>query len=78
MVKTHGIECDWSLDGKYHAAVSPRGVDEVLQPFARELEALGEPFEWVRGDDLAAKLGTDPFHRSAIYAGRRLDESRLR
>ncbi len=66
MVKTHGIECDWSLDGKYHAAVSPRGVDEVLQPFARELEALGEPFEWVRGDDLAAKLGTEHF-TAALY-----------
>ncbi len=45
IVKTHDIKCDWSADGRYHAAVSPRGVSDVLEPYAKELEALGEPFE---------------------------------
>ena len=66
LVERHGIECDWSRDGKYHAAVSRRGVNEVLDPFARELEALGEPFHWVEGPDLAAKLGTRHF-TAALY-----------
>ena len=65
-VTTHGIDCDWSKDGKYHAAVSPRGVDEVLKPFAKELEALGEPFEWVEGDALQGALGS-PHFTAAIY-----------
>ncbi len=66
LVDKHGIDCDWSHDGKYHAAVSPRGVKEVIEPFANELQALGEPFEWVEGADLAAKLGTDHF-TAALY-----------
>jgi glycine/D-amino acid oxidase-like deaminating enzyme len=65
-VETHGIACDWSRDGKYHAAVSPRGAREVLKPFVAELDALGEPYEWVEGDALAARLGTRHF-TAAVY-----------
>ncbi len=65
-IETHNIACDWSHDGKYHAAVSPRGVREVLEPFAKELDALGEPFEWIGTQDLAAKLGSNHF-TAAVY-----------
>ena len=65
-VQAHNIDCEWSHDGKYHAAVSPRGVKEVLEPFAKELEALGEPFEWVEHEALAGKLGSTHF-TAAIY-----------
>ena len=66
LVSEHSIDCNWSADGKYHTAVSPRGVSDVLEPFARELEALKEPFEWVEGADLAARLGCSHF-RAAIF-----------
>ncbi len=66
LVERHAIGCDWSRDGKYHTAVSERGVRDVLEPFARELDALGEPFEWVRGEDLRARLGS-PHFTAAIY-----------
>ncbi len=65
-VEANGIACEWSLDGKYHTAVSPRGVKEVLEPFAKELEALGEPFEWVDKEALGPKLGS-PHFTAAIY-----------
>ncbi|MEM9009958.1 MAG: FAD-binding oxidoreductase [Pseudomonadota bacterium] len=65
-VEIHDIDCDWSEDGKYHAAVSPRGVDEVLTPFSRELEALGEPWDWIEGEALAERLGTRHF-TAAVY-----------
>ena len=65
-VERHGIACDWSKDGKYHAAVSPRGVREVLKPFVAELDALGEPYDWVEGEALAARLGTRHF-TAAVY-----------
>ncbi len=66
IVQSSGMDCEWSKDGKYHTAVSPRGVSEVLEPFARELEALGEPFQWIEGDELREKLGSDHF-TAAIY-----------
>lgn len=66
LVQAHSIQCDWSRDGKYHAAVSERGVKEVLEPTAKELDALGEPYEWIEQDDLTRRLGTPHFTR-AIY-----------
>ena len=60
-VAAHAIDCDWSRAGKYHAAASPRGVREVLEPFARELEALGEPFTWLDKSAIAEKTGSAHF-----------------
>jgi len=65
-VRDFDIRCDWSRDGKYHAVVTPKGSRAMLDPYAAELTALGEPFEWVEKDALAEKLGTTHFHR-AIY-----------
>jgi glycine/D-amino acid oxidase-like deaminating enzyme len=65
-IKANAIECDWSRIGKYHAAVSPRGVKEILEPFAKELQALGEPFEWVDKRDVAHALGS-PHFTAAVY-----------
>jgi len=65
-IKIHGIDCAWSLDGKYHTAVSARGVKEILEPFAKELEALGEPYKWVEKPELVKNIGTTHF-TAAIY-----------
>lgn len=65
-VASAGIDCDWSRDGKYHTAVSPRGVRDVLEPFARELEALGEPYTWFDKKAVEEKLGSSHF-TAAVY-----------
>ncbi len=65
-IAKYAIDCDWSHDGKYHAAVSRRGVRDILEPFAKELETLDEPFTWVEGSELKSKLGTEHF-TAAIY-----------
>jgi glycine/D-amino acid oxidase-like deaminating enzyme len=66
MIATHRIDCDWGRRGKYHAAVSDRGVRDVLKPVAKELDALGEPYRWIEGDALAAEIGT-PYYKAAIH-----------
>ena len=66
LVEKHAIECDWSKDGKYQTAVTDNGSQTMLEPFANELEALGETYQWVRGDELAEKLGTSHF-KHAVY-----------
>lgn len=65
-VTEHKINCDWARDGKYQTASSVRGSKELLEPFAKELDALGEPYTWCDAKDCKEKLGTDHFH-SAIY-----------
>lgn len=66
IVKRHGIECDWSRCGKYHAAVSQRATDKILVPLMKELDALGEPYRLVEGDGLRAEIGTAHFG-AAVY-----------
>jgi len=60
------ITCNWSQRGKYHAAVSDKGSAEILQPYAQELDALGETYRWVNREQLLKEIGTDYFH-SALY-----------
>jgi glycine/D-amino acid oxidase-like deaminating enzyme len=65
-VRKHAIECNWSRRGKYHTAVSERGVKEILEPVSRELTALGEPWRWLDAKALAAEIGTS-YHLAAIH-----------
>lgn len=65
-IQTNNIACEWSRDGKYHAAVSAKGAAEVLAPFSQELDALDEPYQQIGRDELAHRLGSAHFH-SAIY-----------
>ncbi len=65
-VDGNGIDCAWRQKGKYHTAVSARGAREVLEPFARELDAIGEANTWIEGATLREKLGTRHF-TAAVY-----------
>lgn len=66
LIAAHGIDCDWSRRGKYHAAVSAQGVREVLEPLTKELDALAEPWRWLDAQALTAEIGT-PYYRAAVY-----------
>ena len=66
VIATHQISCDWSKDGRYHTAVSKRGVKDVLEPYAKELEALNEPFAWLDKDAISKRIGSDHF-TAAVY-----------
>ena len=68
-VTQNAIDCDWSKDGRYHTAVSALGVKDVLEPYARELEALGEPFQWIEHADLREKIGSNHFTAAVFTPG---------
>lgn len=65
-IEKHGIDCQWSQPGKYQTAVTDWGVAEFLEPFAGELDRLGEPYQWIDKADLTRTLGTSHF-RGAVY-----------
>lgn len=68
-VQRHGIDCDWSEDGKYHTASSERGAEQVLRPTVEELKRLGEPYEWLDAGETARRLGTRHFAASVYTPG---------
>ena len=68
-VREHGIDCRWTRPGKYHAAVSQQGTDQVPVPFVKELEALGEPYRWIDKTELCGLLGTTHFNAAVHTPG---------
>ena len=66
IVEEHGIACDWSRAGKYHAAVTPRGEAEMLAPFIEMLKTLDEPHRILDRDATAKALGT-PYYHASVY-----------
>jgi glycine/D-amino acid oxidase-like deaminating enzyme len=71
-IERYQINCNWHQSGKYHAAVSNLGVDQVLAPFAKELDALDEPYQWIAKAELAKRLGTEHFAAAVYTPGCRL------
>lgn len=65
-VARHGIDCAYTHRGKYHAARTALGHGKILEPFARTLYALGEPYRWLDEAALKKETGT-PYHSSALY-----------
>src|SRR5690625_2198119 len=65
-VDKYNIDCDWSETGKFHAAVSTKGIENLLLPTLQTLESLHEPFEWLQGAKLHETLGFKHFN-AAIY-----------
>jgi glycine/D-amino acid oxidase-like deaminating enzyme len=68
-IDRYRIQCDWNQPGKYHAAVTEQGAREVLEPFAKELEALGEPYQWIDKNRLDKSLGTSHFSAAVHTPG---------
>lgn len=69
LVHAHRIACDWSEIGKFHAAVTPRGRQKVLEHYAAALDRLGEDYEWLDAEELRARLGTPHFHAALHTPG---------
>ncbi len=64
LVQTHGIDCQWSERGKFHAAAEDANA-RSLETFRDRLERLGAPFEWLETGDLEKRLGT-AYYRTGI------------
>lgn len=66
LVQAHNIDCDWREDGKFHAAMSARGVNDVLKPMTQQLERLGEPFHWRDRAQMAETIGAEIYEASVF------------
>ncbi|MGR3464532.1 NAD(P)/FAD-dependent oxidoreductase [Limimaricola sp.] len=62
LVREHGIDCDWSPAGKLQAAIGESGGAN-MRVFARALDSIGQGYEMLDRDRVAAITGT------AHYAG---------
>jgi len=66
LIAEHRIACDWRPDGRYHAAVTPQVSATALKTYAAQLDAWGEPYEWLARADIEQRLGTG-YYDAAVY-----------
>ncbi|WP_181432052.1 NAD(P)/FAD-dependent oxidoreductase [Pseudomonas jessenii] len=62
----HNIKCDWVRQGKLHCAVSKSISSKLLKPDIQLLEKMGEPFNWLTREEIAATTGLTHYH-SGVY-----------
>lgn len=67
----YGIACDWSDEGKIHAAASAHG-HRHLQTLDEALEWIGEPREWYDRDTMQAITGTSYYRQGLFTPGTHL------
>ncbi len=65
LVERHGLDCQWSERGKYHAAVEDKGRRD-LAGFKRALDNLDEPYRELDAEALARVFGTT-YYREGIH-----------
>ncbi|HEF4760071.1 TPA: FAD-binding oxidoreductase [Pseudomonas putida] len=65
LVEKHRIQCQFSLCGKYQAAIEDRGI-AVLDAYRRGLDKLGQDYEVIEQKDLPKHIGTH-FYRQALF-----------
>lgn len=56
-VERHGIQADWSPEGKTHAAASANG-EACLQGFAKALDRIGERYSWYSAGEMKELTGS--------------------
>lgn len=66
LVHEHQIACDWRESGKYHAAMSQRGAEQVLKPLLRHLEAANAPCRWCDRAAMTEATGAQ-FYEAGVF-----------
>ena len=61
LIEKHQIQCEATRNGTIHAAHAPSGYRD-LEARWKEWNAMGEPVDLLRRDEISEKIGTDAFH----------------
>ena len=68
LIESHGIDCAWRELGKLHGAVEEGGL-RALEDYARGLDALEAPYEWLNQDQMQAVTGTGYYRKGLKTPG---------
>lgn len=62
-----GIDCDFRVSGRYHAAHSPRAYDALVRALATPDSAEDDAAHAVPRADQRTELGSDAYHGGVVY-----------
>ena len=66
-VAEEGIDCDFMVPGRFHAAHSPRKFEELAREVADQPKGLEVPAHVVPRSEQHRELGTDAYHGGVVY-----------
>ena len=67
-VEESGVDCDWSPEGKYHAAASANG-EACLASFAAALDRLNKDYRWVDASEIRDLTGSRHYTKALFTPG---------
>ncbi|GAB4353473.1 MAG: FAD-binding oxidoreductase [Kiloniellaceae bacterium] len=66
-VAAEGIDCDFHVPGRFHAAHSPRAYETLARAIAQQPKGLAVPAHAVPRGEQRRELGTDVYHGGVVY-----------
>jgi len=66
-VAREGIDCDFAVPGRFHAAHSPRAYERLARAVASQPKGLEVPAHVVPRSEQRRELGTEVYHGGVVY-----------
>lgn len=67
LIRREGIDCDWEVVGRFHAAHNPKQYEALARSLDKQVEGLAIPYEIVPRAQQRREIGSDFYHGGVIY-----------
>ena len=66
-VAEEGIDCDFAVPGRFHAAHNPQAYEQLARELENQPRGLEVPAHMVSREEQRRELGTDAYHGGVVY-----------
>lgn len=66
-IRTEGIDCDWEVVGRFHAAHNPVQYEKIAKDIANQPKGLEIPAHMVPRAEQRREIGSDYYHGGVVY-----------
>ena len=66
-IESEGMDCDFMVPGRFHAAHSPGAFDKLVRQVTSQPCGLEVPYQIVERGDQRAEIGTDRYHGGIVF-----------
>ncbi len=67
LIKREGIDCDWEVVGRFHAAHNPKQYAAMASYLQNQHAGIEVPYRLVPRDEQHSEIGSDLYHGGVVY-----------
>lgn len=67
LIGREGIDCDWTIAGRFHAAHNPKQYEALARDLAHQPKGLEVPYEMVPRAEQRREIGSDAYYGGAVF-----------